>query len=89
MSKINKKSVTAILIISLCAFFMVSPQIYKHALIVSNDWVFHMNRFYDTAMQLKMARLIISNPSTVLANREESSMPFMEPTLPIYMDCYF
>ena len=53
MSKINKKSVTAILIISLCAFFMVSPQIYKHALIVSNDWVFHMNRFYDTAMQLK------------------------------------
>lgn len=53
MSKINKKSVTAILIISLCAFFLVSPQIYKHALIVSNDWVFHMNRFYDTAMQLK------------------------------------
>lgn len=40
-------------IISLAAFFLVSPQIYQHGLIVSNDWAFHMNRFYETAMQIK------------------------------------
>ncbi|EOH89641.1 hypothetical protein [Enterococcus villorum] len=53
MSKQGKNLSLAVLIISLCSFFMISPQIYRHALIVSNDWVFHMNRFYETAMQIK------------------------------------
>lgn len=49
--KINNLAMPLIIII-ICSFFLVSPQIYKHALIVSNDWIFHMNRFYETAMQI-------------------------------------
>lgn len=54
MLKKNTKSVFLdIILIILFAFLLVSPQVYKHALIVSNDWIFHMNRFYETAMQIK------------------------------------
>lgn len=53
MKKIYIHSVIPISVILICAFLLVSPQIYKHALIVSNDWLFHMNRFYETAMQIK------------------------------------
>lgn len=48
-----KDSLGIVFLLGIFSFFMVSPQIYKHSLIVSNDWLFHMNRFYETAMQIQ------------------------------------
>jgi hypothetical protein len=48
----KKNLLQAIFIIGILSFLMVSPQLYKHALIVSNDFLFHMNRFYDLSQQL-------------------------------------
>ncbi|MBO0470753.1 hypothetical protein JZO66_09355 [Enterococcus sp. DIV0242_7C1] len=49
----RKQIFQAIIMIGLLSFLMLSPQLYKHALIVSNDFLFHMNRFYDLSQQLK------------------------------------
>lgn len=32
---------------------MLLPQIYQHSVIIGGDAIFHMNRFYDAAMQIK------------------------------------
>ncbi|WP_284250875.1 hypothetical protein [Tetragenococcus osmophilus] len=32
---------------------MISPQLYKHSLILGNDMMFHFNRFYEAYMQIK------------------------------------
>lgn len=41
------------IILFFVAFLFVSPQLYYHSMIVSNDWWFHWSRFYETAMQIK------------------------------------
>jgi len=53
--KMNKKRqiFLSILILMLVAFLMISPQLYKHSLILGNDMMFHFNRFYETYMQIK------------------------------------
>ena len=38
------------------AFFLLFRQIQAHAFIAGSDTMFHMNRFYDTAMQIKTGR---------------------------------
>lgn len=48
----KKQFLQAFFIIAVLSFFMVSPQLYKHALIISNDFLFHMNRFYDLNQQI-------------------------------------
>ncbi|MGX7202273.1 hypothetical protein ACWOD8_08315 [Enterococcus plantarum] len=48
----KKQIFQAFFIIAMLSFFMVSPQLYKHALIISNDFLFHMNRFYDLNQQM-------------------------------------
>ncbi|GLB46260.1 membrane protein [Philodulcilactobacillus myokoensis] len=45
------------LIICLFAIFIIFPEITHHAMIVGVDYAFHMNRFYDTAMQIKSANI--------------------------------
>lgn len=52
MSKIRKYSVPALPIV-LLALFILSPQIISHNVVVGVDGMFHMNRFYDAAMQIK------------------------------------
>ncbi|WP_461240940.1 hypothetical protein [Paucilactobacillus sp. N302-9] len=39
--------------ILLITLVVISPQLYNHSLILGGDSLFHMNRFYDTAMQIK------------------------------------
>lgn len=53
MGKQMKPVFAAMLWVALAVFVLMSPQLYRHALIVGNDWVFHMNRFYEAAMQIK------------------------------------
>ena len=50
MSKRHLKNLGLFFIMSVV---MVLPQINQHAMILGVDSLFHMNRFYDAAMQLK------------------------------------
>lgn len=53
-SNLSKKQIfVALLVLALVAFLMVSPQLYKHGIILGNDMMFHFNRFYDAYMQIK------------------------------------
>ncbi|GLB46490.1 hypothetical protein WR164_04690 [Philodulcilactobacillus myokoensis] len=47
------KKWTPYLLIIIFAFIIVFPQIKSNAYIIGIDSIFHMNRFYDAAMQLK------------------------------------
>lgn len=47
-----KSEFMAIGIIAIVAFFMLSPQLYKHSIILGFDGIFHMNRVYEWYMQL-------------------------------------
>lgn len=49
----NKETLIAILFISIVSFLIMSPQIYKHSIILGNDSNFHMNRIYEIYMQIK------------------------------------
>lgn len=49
----KKWNIIALSIIALAAFVMISPQLFKHSMILGNDMMFHFNRFYDAHMQLK------------------------------------
>ncbi|ANK67464.1 hypothetical protein [Loigolactobacillus backii] len=40
-------------IIAIFSLLMLLPQIYQHSVIIGGDAIFHMNRFYDAAMQIK------------------------------------
>ncbi len=40
-----------------CAVLLVLPQIILRSLVISSDALFHFNRFYDTAMQIKEGNL--------------------------------
>lgn len=44
---------STLFIISLCSFFLISPQLYKHSIILGNDSIFHMNRVFEYYSQLK------------------------------------
>lgn len=52
MSKLRKYSIPAVPIL-LMALFILSPQIINHNVVIGVDGMFHMNRFYDAAMQIK------------------------------------
>lgn len=47
------KKVRPILLLLLAALALVLPQLFMHKMILGSDTLFHFNRFYDTAMQLK------------------------------------
>ncbi|MDN6502099.1 MAG: hypothetical protein L0K60_09185, partial [Tetragenococcus koreensis] len=49
----RKKIIIATTIFAIAAFIMISPQLYKHSLILGNDMMFHFNRFYEAYMQIK------------------------------------
>jgi len=48
-----KKASYSLLLIAIIALFFISPQIFQRSLIVANDWIFHMNRYYETLMQIQ------------------------------------
>ncbi|UQS84951.1 YfhO family protein [Apilactobacillus apisilvae] len=52
-SKIFSYKITPLIIFIIMALLMVSRQIWTHTLFFGADSLFHFNRFYDTAMQLK------------------------------------
>ncbi len=52
MSKLRKYSIPAVPIL-LMALFLLAPQIINHNVVIGVDGMFHMNRFYDAAMQIK------------------------------------
>lgn len=41
------------LIIFLAALVLITPQLFNHSIVIGSDALFHFNRFYDTAMQIK------------------------------------
>lgn len=49
----HKRTGFSLLAIAILALFFISPQIFQRSLIVANDWIFHMNRYYDTSMQIQ------------------------------------
>lgn len=49
----HKKTGFSLLAIAILALFFISPQLFQRSLIVANDWIFHMNRYYDTSMQIQ------------------------------------
>lgn len=50
---IKQKKIDVLIILSVVSFIIILPQIYEHAIIISGDSVFHMNRFYETYKQIK------------------------------------
>lgn len=54
MEKINgKKHIFVIAIILLYSFVLIVPQIFYRGMVIGSDSLFHFNRFYETAMQIK------------------------------------
>lgn len=50
----NKKQLVVVGKLFLISLFIVSPQIFFHnSIIISADTIFHLNRFYDTYMQIR------------------------------------
>ncbi|MBO6326289.1 hypothetical protein ACFC6Q_04405 [Enterococcus gallinarum] len=49
----KKNTFKSFFILVFFAFLFISPQIFQRSLIVANDWLFHMNRYYDTSMQIQ------------------------------------
>ena len=47
-----KKSLPPLTILIVAGIFLI-PQLLQQAMIISSDSIFHFNRFYDTAMQMK------------------------------------
>ncbi len=77
------------LLIFAAAILLLLPQIVSKSTIVGIDSVFHMNRFYDTAMQMKLAGIIIFYLCLAFSNQQEwliHSMAHYQHTL---MVCYY
>lgn len=53
IKSIQQPKIQSVLIILLFSILLIVPQIYFHAIILGADSIFHFNRFYDTAMQIK------------------------------------
>lgn len=47
-----KRHFKSMLLLSLCALSVISPQLVHHSLIMGADSLFHFNRFYDAASQI-------------------------------------
>lgn len=50
---VKNYNVKAFFIITILSILMIMPQVYYHSIILGYDSLFHFNRFYDTAMQIK------------------------------------
>lgn len=50
---LKKQVLISLIILGIAAFLMVSPQLYRHSIILGNDSMFHFNRYYETYMQIK------------------------------------
>ncbi|MCT0020998.1 hypothetical protein EFM35_06000 [Weissella cibaria] len=50
---IKFKTIATYVIVFIVAVAIQLPQIYSHAIILGNDSLFHMNRFFDAMMQIK------------------------------------
>ncbi|CAO1610385.1 hypothetical protein [Brochothrix thermosphacta] len=53
MKKFKWSKLTPILIIIIVAFIFIIPHLISRGMIIGSDAIFHFNRFYDTAMQIK------------------------------------
>lgn len=42
-----------VIVLAAVSIIIMLPQIYEHAIIVSGDSLFHLNRFYETYKQIK------------------------------------
>lgn len=51
--KLSKRHVKNLVLFFMMSVVILLPQINQHAMILGDDSLFHLNRFYDTAMQLK------------------------------------
>ncbi|HGH4032156.1 glycosyltransferase family protein [Enterococcus lactis] len=56
MKWFKKDLVIALVIIFICSFIIISPQIYKRSIILGTDVMFHLNRFFETAKQLETGK---------------------------------
>ncbi|WP_229103715.1 hypothetical protein [Weissella cibaria] len=53
LKMIKFKTIATYVIVFIVAVAIQLPQIYSHAIILGNDSLFHMNRFFDAMMQIK------------------------------------
>lgn len=56
MKWFKKDLVIALVVIFICSFIIISPQIYKRSIILGTDVMFHLNRFFETAKQLETGK---------------------------------
>lgn len=50
---LKKYRITPYLILFLCAIILLLPQLITGNMMLGADYIFHYNRFYETAMQIK------------------------------------
>lgn len=53
MSKLMRSKLFPALVIVIGALILVLPQVLAHKMLLGSDSIFHYNRFYEAAMQLK------------------------------------
>ncbi|MDN6749155.1 MAG: hypothetical protein L0L95_02775, partial [Staphylococcus equorum] len=49
----KRQILLALFIFAVAAFLMVSPQLFKHSLILGNDVMFHFNRYFEAYKQIQ------------------------------------
>ncbi|KRO09557.1 hypothetical protein IV59_GL000518 [Paucilactobacillus hokkaidonensis] len=52
-SFLQQKNIDVVIVLAAVSIIIMLPQIYEHAIIVSGDSLFHLNRFYETYKQIK------------------------------------
>lgn len=57
MSKLMRSKLFPALVIVIGTLVLVLPQVLAHKMFLGSDSIFHYNRFYEAAMQLKEGNL--------------------------------
>lgn len=77
------------LIIIAFAVLLVTPQLFTRKVILGSDSIFHYNRFYEAAMQLKMVTFLTFYLYMDSNSQAALSMLFTVLFLPIYKEGLF
>ena len=71
------------------AILLVTPQLFTRKVILGSDSIFHYNRFYEAAMQLKNGNFSYFLSLYSFQQSGRMLMPYMALFLPIYKEGLF
>ena len=86
--KLREKLWVSLIIIAF-AVLLVTPQLFTRKVILGSDSIFHYNRFYEAAMQLKMVTFLSFYLYMDSNSQAALSMLFTVLFLPIYKEGLF